>query len=109
MAAFDRTRNELRLAALAELQAELHLRDLVSAEHGDSVGRQGDVAPAAFCLWRLHSQPAGSGFLERSVDGDDRTVEINVGPLESQELAAPHAGRQCKGGNRLERVASQRL
>lgn len=76
------------------------------AQHRDGVGRQADVAPSAPRLWWFYSQ-ARLGLFQRPFDAEHATVEIDVGPLQSEQLAAPQAGGKCNRRDRVEDVAQE--
>ena len=71
-----------------------------------ALGRQGDVAPASSRLWRLQPK-AGLGLLDGPLDAKRAAVEIDVAPLEAEQLAAPHAGGEGKLDNRRQGVAGE--
>lgn len=89
----DVTKDECRRVGLplAELDAELELPKLVSAQYRDRLDRQFEIAPAAFRLWRFEPQ-AGARLLEGSLDAQGAGVEIYVAPLKAEELAAAEPG-----------------
>jgi hypothetical protein len=77
--------------AHAQRKAELHLLELVTAQHGDRIGRQGDVASATFGLWWLKPQP-GFGFLKAALDAQ-RALWLGI-----QVYVAPIGGRAVRRG-----------
>ena len=80
----------------------------MSPQHGDRLLRQGDIAPAAFRLGRFEPE-AGSRLLEGVLDAKHAGVEIDVGPLQREQLAAAQAGRKCEAGDRVQRVTLERV
>jgi hypothetical protein len=80
----------------------------MSAQHGDGSRGQGDIAPSAFCLWRLHPQ-ARLRLFNGTLYAERGTLEIDIGLLQSEKLAAAHPGCQRQSDDRVKRVALQRL
>jgi hypothetical protein len=78
------------------------------SQHGNGFRRQGDIATPAFRLGRLHPQ-SGSRLFEASLDAKHRAIKINVAPLQREQFAASHAGRQCKARNWTQAVAAKRV
>jgi hypothetical protein len=96
------------LPALPERKTKFNLLFAVFPQHGDSLGQYGDGAPSACRLRRLYPQ-ARLCFLKRTLDAQHLTVEINVRPLQREQLAPPHAGRQCETSNGEKHVPLESL
>ena len=65
---------------------------------------QGDIAPSAFRLWRLETQPR-IRFLKAALNAECAGVQVYIAPLQAQQLATTHSSGQRQRDDGIECVS----